>query len=154
MSLTFFALNTVFSSISTPFTNFLTAIGRVKITLYFMIFWTITTWILTPILIFTYGFNGFALASFLISITSIIVFIVARKFIEFSLIKPVLRQLFAAGIMFLVIQVSKGIIVSFPTLFINMAIAGTFYLGIVYLLAGKEIVKTVKFIIISVRSKS
>lgn len=153
LSLSFFALNTVFSSISTPFTNFLTAIGHIRITLMFMVFWTVTTWILTPLLIFTYGFNGFAIASFLISCTSIIVFVVARKFIKFSLIKPVVRQLFASVIMFLVIQFSKEIIVSFPTLFINMFIAGIVYLGVIFALGGAELVKTAKFIIVSVRSK-
>lgn len=151
--LTFFALNTVFSSISTPLTNFLTAIGKVKITFYFMIFWTASTWILTPILINKYGYNGFAIASFVISISSIFVFIVARRFIEFSLIKPVARQLFAAVCMFILIEITKGVILTFPVLILHMIAAGGIYISILFLLAGKELVKTFKFIMISVRSK-
>jgi PST family polysaccharide transporter len=154
LSLTFFALNTIFSSISTPLTNFLTAIGKVKITLYFMVFWTLTTWIITPFLIIKLGYNGFAFASFLISTSSIAVFIVVRRFVKYSLVKPVLRQLFAASIMFIVITLTKGIIVSFPTLFLNALFSGAIYLAILFLMGGGELVKTVRFIIISVRGKS
>ncbi|MDP2649427.1 MAG: oligosaccharide flippase family protein [bacterium] len=154
LSLSFFALNTIFSSISTPLTNFLTAIGRVKITLYFMVFWTIATWILTPLLITFYGFNGFAGASFLISISSISVFFVAKRFIDFSILRPVLRQFLAAILMFTVIQLTKGMINSFPTIMLNMILASVLYLGILIILAREELVKTVKFIIISVRSKN
>ncbi|KKQ96814.1 MAG: hypothetical protein A3G66_01360 [Candidatus Levybacteria bacterium RIFCSPLOWO2_12_FULL_39_17] len=154
LSLSFFALNTIFSSISTPLTNFLTAIGRVKITLYFMIFWTAATWILTPALILIYGFNGFALSSFLISITSIFVYFSARRFINFSFMRPVFRQFLAAVLMFIVIQSTKGIITSFSTLALNIALAMLVYFGILFILAGPELVKTTKFIIISVRNKS
>ena len=154
LSLSFFALNTVFSSISTPLTNFLNAIGKVKITLYFMVFWTVLTWVLTPILIFTFGFNGFAAASFIISISSILVYLIAKRYVAFSFTKPVIRQLAASFIMLVFILFTKQMITSFPTLFLNMLIAGAVYLGTLYLIAGSELVKTLKFIIISVRSKS
>src|SRR3989338_6728756 len=133
---------------------FLKAIGRVKITLYFMIFWTAATWILTPALILIYGFNGFALSSFLISITSIFVYFSARRFINFSFMRPVFRQFLAAVLMFIVIQSTKGIITSFSTLALNIALAMLVYFGILFILAGPELVKTTKFIIISVRNKS
>ncbi len=154
LSLSFFALNTVFSSISTPLTNFLTAIGKVKITLIFMVFWTVITWVLTPLFIMSLGYNGFAIASFLISITSIAVFIIARRYVYFSFMKPVARQFFAAVLMFLFIEITKNIISSFPTLFINIFGAGIFYFGIILFFGREELVKTMKFIIISVRSKS
>ena len=154
LSLSFFALNTVFSSISTPLTNFLNAIGKVKITLYFMIFWTAFTWILTPISIVTFGFNGFAVASFVISISSILVYLIAKRYVAFSFTKPVIRQLAASFVMLAFISLTKQMVNSFPTLFINMLMAGALYLGILYLVAGREFVKTVKFIMISVRSKS
>lgn len=152
--LTFFALNTIFSSISTPLTNFLNAIGKVKITLLFMIFWTVITWILTPLLITQMGYNGFAIASFIVSITSIGIFIIARRFVEFSFTKPVLRQLLAALLMFIVIQFTKIFITSVPALILNIFIASVVYLGFLFLIAGPELVKTLRFIIISIRSKS
>ena len=154
LSLAFFALNTIFSSISTPLTNFLNAIGKVKVTLIFMVFWTILTWILTPLLISIYGYNGFAISSFVISITSIGVFIAARRYVDFSFIRPVLRQLLAAVVMAVIIELTKGLIVSFPTLIVNMIVASLVYLGVLFMLGREELVKTVRFIIISVRSKS
>lgn len=153
LSLSFFALNTVFSSISTPLTNFLNAVGKVKITLYFMVFWTVITWILTPLFIYAFGFNGFAAASFIISISSILVYLIAKRYVNFSFTKPVVRQFFAAFIMLGFIFFTKRMVDSFPTLFLNMFMAGIIYLGTLYLIAGAELVKTVKFIIISVRSK-
>lgn len=154
LSLSFFALNTVFSSISTPLTNFLNAIGKVKITLYFMVFWTVLTWVITPIFILNAGFNGFAAASFVISISSILVYLIAKRYVSFSFTKPVIRQLAASLVMFAFISLTKQMVNSFPTLFINMLMAGALYLGILYLVAGRELVKTIKFIIISIRSKS
>ncbi|OGH16025.1 MAG: hypothetical protein A3C30_00795 [Candidatus Levybacteria bacterium RIFCSPHIGHO2_02_FULL_40_18] len=153
LSLSFFALNTIFSSISTPLTNFLNAIGKVKITLYFMVFWTALTWVLTPLSIFTFGFNGFAASSFIISVSSVLVYLIAKRYVSFSFTKPVFRQFAASFIMLTFIYLTRQMIDSFPTLFLNMFIAGIIYLGVLYLMAGSELVKTLRFIMISVRSK-
>src|SRR3990170_5319573 len=124
LSLSFFALNTIFSSISTPLTNFLNAIGKVTITLYFMVFWTALTWVLTPLSIFTFGFNGFAASSFIISVSSVLVYLIAKRYVSFSFTKPVFRQFAASFIMLTFIYLTRQMIDSFPTLFLNMFIAG------------------------------
>lgn len=154
IALAFYALNTIFSSISTPLTNFLTAIGKVRVTLYFMIFWTAATWILTPLFILKFGYNGVAAASFLVSVTSIIIFFIARKYIEFSFTKPVVRQLIAASLMFIVISLTKSFITNFLTLGLIAIFGGAVYLSILLLLAYDEFIKTFKFIIVSVRHKN
>lgn len=153
LSLFFFSLNTVFSSISTPLTNFLNAIGKIKITFYFMIIWTILTWVLTPIMINKLGFNGVALASFLVSTTSIFVFIIARRYVEFSFIKPVMRQFIVAIFMMVFIFLTKNIVHSLPLLFFEIIMAGLFYIGVLFFIAKIEIIKTIRFIIESIRSK-
>ena len=153
LALSFFALNTLFSSISTPITNLLNAIGKVNITLVFMVGWTILTWVLTPAFIFLYGFNGFAFASFVISTTSIIVLMVARRYVDFSFISPIAKQFAAAVFMGLVIFLTQQIITSFALLSLNAIFAGIVYLGMVYILNRNELVKTFGFIITSVRSK-
>lgn len=153
LSLSFFSLNTIFSSISTPLTNFLNAIGKIKITFYFMIVWTILTWILTPLMINKFGFNGVGISSFLISTTSFFVFIIARRYIEFSFVKPVIRQFLVAILMMIFIFLTKNIINSLPLLFFEIIIAGLFYLGVLFLIARAEIIKTIRFIIENVRSK-
>lgn len=71
-SLALFALQISFSSISTPLTNTLMAIGQINKNLWLMTFWTILTWTITPLCIWQFGFNGVAIASFAIGLTSII----------------------------------------------------------------------------------
>lgn len=153
VSLAFFALSTIFSSISTPLTNFLNAIGKVKTTLYFMLGWTGLTWILTPLFIRSFGYNGFAFASFLISISSVFVFVVTRRYVEFSFIRPVFRQLIASVGMFLFIQVTQFIATSLTMLFAEIALAGLFYLSLLYILAKDELTKTTKFILANIRAE-
>ena len=85
LSLVLFSINAAFSSISTPLTNALNAIGKIKTTLYLMIFWTGATWILSPFAILLFGFNGVALASAVISLSALIVVYVVKKHVDFNL---------------------------------------------------------------------
>lgn len=153
MALAFYSLSTIFSSISTPLTNFLNAIGKVKITLYFMIVWTVLTWVLTPLFIFLYGFNGVAAASFLISLTSVFVLIVARRYVEFSMLRPILPQLIAGLVMFGYIELSKGFVHSLPVLILEILVGGVIYIAILFIIAHNECIKTFKFVLASIRDK-
>ncbi len=84
MSVTFFSLNACLSSISTPLTNTLNAIGKIKTTLYLMVFWTSSTWILTPFFINIFGYNGVSIASFLIATSVFIVIYLVKKYVDFN----------------------------------------------------------------------
>lgn len=79
-----FAIASAIASLSTPLTNALNAVGKIKITLSLMVLWTTSTWILTLILVALYGFNGVAMA--LLSITSTVILVVhlAKKIAPFS----------------------------------------------------------------------
>lgn len=153
VSVVFFSLGTVLSSISTPLTNFLNAIGRVKITLYFMIFWTAAIWILTLFLIKIMGYNGVSAASFFVSLTSIGVFIVSKKYVEFSIIRPVYKQFIAAIIMYLFTFLTASFISSILVMVLFGFIALIVYLGALFLIAKEEVLKTTKFVFNSVRNK-
>lgn len=153
LSLTFFSLSTVMSSLSTPLTNILNAIGKVKITLYFMIFWTILTWVISPLFIILYGYNGVALASFIISLSSVLVFFIARSFVSFRIVKP-LYPSFVAGIgMFIFTLFTQNIILNIPLLFIGVFLSSLFYVSVLYLLAKNEIHKTITFVRVSVKKE-
>ncbi|MDO8659334.1 MAG: oligosaccharide flippase family protein, partial [Candidatus Parcubacteria bacterium] len=99
LSLSFFAINATLSSISTPLTNALNAIGKIKITLYLMIFWTILTWILTPLSILFFGFNGVAGVSAVIASSVVLVVYIARRYIAFNILKAVKYPFFASILM-------------------------------------------------------
>lgn len=154
LSLTFFALNTVFSSISTPLTNFLNSTGRVKITLYFMVFWTTLTWISTLILLKMYGYNGVAIASFLVSLTSIGVVFISRRYVKFSLITPIFKQVIAALVMGGIIYLTLNFVDSLISLFAAIFVAGVVYLLVLLVIARSELLKTTRFVLRTVRTKA
>lgn len=141
-SLTFFAINAVFSSISTPLTNILNAIGKVRITFYFMLFWTAATWILTLILIQVMGFLGVSVASAAIATSAIVVVFVVRKFIAFDIFKPISIPFIASAIMGLVLYfVSPLLIKDISTLLLGVLLGGVVYFGVLFAVA-KETIKS------------
>ena len=142
LSLMFFSINAALSSVSTPITNALNAIGKIKITLYLMIFWTIATWVLTPILIMMYGFNGVAFASALISLSVAIVVLIVKRYIEFSVKKALLYPLVGTTIMGIFIYFENVLFVSsLPTLFLAIVLGAVVYFFTAYVLAKEEIRK-------------
>lgn len=151
ISILFFSLGTVLSSIATPLTNFLNAIGKVKITLYFMIFWTAAIWILTIPLIHIYGFNGAAIASFLVSLTSVGVFGISKLYVEFSVIGSTYKQFIAAVIMFLFAHFTSGLVTSLPITITMSIVSLCVYVVVVYVIAKKEVNKVSKFVMQSIR---
>lgn len=146
ISLIFFSLNTVVGSLSTPITNFLYATGKAKITLYFMTAWTVLTWILTPVLIMRLGYNGVAVASFLVAFSTLSIYFVARKYVNFSFVEPITKPLFTSFIMFLFIFSTQRFITSLPMLFVISLLAGVIYLIIIFILARKDLLRIIAFI--------
>lgn len=139
LSLTFFSINAALSSISTPLTNALSAIGKIKTTLYLMIFWTIATWVLTPLAIFKFGFNGVAIASAIISFSVILVVYLMKKHIKFDLIRTVYSPFLASLVMGLAIYFLSPIIVRNAMSLIFMIFLGAvIYFFTILLFAKKQ----------------
>jgi O-antigen/teichoic acid export membrane protein len=107
-----FSIAAIFSSYSTPFINFFNSLGKVKISFYFMIFWTTLTWILTPILIKIFDIYGFPLTLLFLSLSFIFVIKMVKKIIDFSFIKPITPSFFSTLIMFLVVFIFLKIPIS------------------------------------------
>ncbi|MGH7246418.1 MAG: oligosaccharide flippase family protein, partial [Candidatus Levyibacteriota bacterium] len=146
LSLAFFAINAALSSISTPLTNALNAIGKIKVSLYLMIFWTITTWIITPLFIFWFGFNGFAAASAVIAGSVVIVVPLTRKFVQFSIVDlrvPVIATVVMGIFLFFFIKLFPTSIFS---ILLSIVAGGMLYLGVAYFLARDEVVKDIVLI--------
>ncbi len=91
-----FSLSVAWSAISTPLVNSLNAIGKINQTLKLMTMWTILTWVLTPILVWKFAFNGVAIAAFLISFTSIFSVLMIKKYVSVEIMKNVWPQLVAS----------------------------------------------------------
>lgn len=94
-SFVLFSLSVAWSAISTPLINSLNAIGKINQTLKLMVMWTVLTWVLTPILVWKFAFNGVAIAAFLISFTSVFSVFMTKKYIAVEIMKNIWPQLIA-----------------------------------------------------------
>jgi len=151
-SLAFFALNAALSSISTPLTNALNAIGKVKITLYLMIFWTITTWIFTPLAIVFFGFNGVAIVSAFVSFSVIGVVYLVKKYISFGLFQVLFVPTIATAVMgFVIYFLSKFLITNLLMIFVMMSIGIVIYFAMMFLLGRKQMIADTKAILINLK---
>lgn len=146
VSLTLFAINAGLAGISSPLTNVLQAIGKIKIALYLMVFWTIATWVFTPLAIHWFGFNGFAGVSAFISLTVVLVVLVTKKYVAFS-IKPVMVPAFASLILGVFLFGGTSVL---PKNFISIAImilGGILvYFGVCFALARNELIKDIALV--------
>jgi O-antigen/teichoic acid export membrane protein len=138
LSLVLFSLSIAWSAISTPLTNTLNAIGEINKTLKLMVMWTVLTWIVTPICIYFYGYNGVAIAALLISFSSVLSVWMVKKVIPINFMDQLWRQTLASIFMGAVgvfgLQVWSQ---SFKHFFIGVILTGTSYL-VAMLIFGKN----------------
>lgn len=95
LSFYLFGVASAIASLSTPLTNALNAVGRIKATLSLMVLWTVSTWGLTIVLVHFYGYNGVAAALLFITSTLILVVRMAKKIAPFSFWQSIRFPLFA-----------------------------------------------------------
>jgi len=136
LSLILFSLSIAWSAVSTPLTNTLNAIGKINWTLKLMVMWTVLTWILTPVGIYFFGFNGVAISALLISFTSVLSVYFVKKIVPIDFIDQVWRQLLASVVMSIVgvigmqfwsqgyLQFSVGVILTGLTYAVTLLIVG------------------------------
>lgn len=135
-----FAFSALWAVISTTLTNTLNSIGHIKTTLYLMILWTALTWVLTPILVLTYGFVGVSMAAFLISFTSFITIIVVKRILVIKVLDAILLPTLAAMFMGIVVFFfSQAFVKDKITLGIAIILGAAIYGLIIYLFARKKL---------------
>ena len=147
LSLLFFSISSAASSISTPLVNALNAIGKIRMTLYLMVFWTLATWIITPILIVSLGFNGVAIASALISLSFIIVIAITRRYFDFNVINATFYPLVGSVVMGIAIYFMGQILAkSVLGLLLVICFGAMIYFLTSFALGRKQIKKDLMFI--------
>jgi len=145
-ALSFFSLNAALSSISTPLTNALNAIGKIKITLYLMVFWTIATWVITPFAILAYGFNGVAIASGIISFSVIIVIYLVKRYLKFNVL-IIGYPLLATFIMGIFIYLLGPVVIkNLGTLLLMIVAGAVIYFLSIFMFAKKELISNLRVI--------
>lgn len=128
LTLSLFCFSVAWGAVSTPLTNVLNAIGKIRTTLKLMVMWTALTWIVTPILVYYFGYEGVAWSSALIAISSIIPILIVQKIIPFSFWDQVWRQLCGSLVMFVVAYLGLDLWgLSFSYLFAGIMLSGIVY---------------------------
>lgn len=139
--LVLYSFNSALAAISTPLTNTLNAIGKVKINTYLMIMWTLLTWALTPLLAIKYGYLGVAYATGIIALSSLVPIIVVQRLTHFSLVRSVLKPLLAVIVMILITLYLRSVLpVTFANLTVMIVVSGLVYLLVCLALVGQELV--------------
>lgn len=142
-----FAINAFWSAISTSFTNFLNAIGRIGITLKLMVMWTILEWLMSPLLTVFFNIYGVAIAQSVIAFTSIIPIIIVVRMIKIDVIAQVWKPLLAAIIMgVLTYFVATVVVTNFLTLLVVVGAGAIVYSGLIFLLARDRLILTFQFL--------
>ena len=98
LSFYLFTIPSAIASLSTPLTNALNAIGKIKTTLSLMVLWTVATWVLTVLFIYYFGFNGVAMALLAITVTLWLVVRLVQRIAPFSFWRSVRAPLLGAFI--------------------------------------------------------
>lgn len=129
-----FSLSALLSSYSSPFTNLFNSLGKAKITLFFMIFWTAGIWILTSILSNRIGYAGFPMAQLILSFSFIIVVQKAKTIVSFSFVSPIYKILIATiGMAITFFFLSVFIHSSFSALVVSIISGPIVYFAILFL---------------------
>jgi len=144
----FFAVNAIFSAVSTTFTNTLFAIGKPKIVLKFMIFWTSATWMLTVPLVIFFGFIGVAIASAIVAISSSAIIYFVKKEVQVTVAKNIFGPLVISIIMFFLVKsVSDNYVTGIFTMILTVLFGGSIYLIMSFAIFKKALIEDAKIIL-------
>lgn len=145
LSFYLFAFSAYWAVISTVFTNTLNAVGRIKDTLKLMIMWTTLTWILSPLFVSVFGFIGVALASFIISFTSIITIILVKRFLTIRVLDAVLLPTISSALMGLSVYIFSITFVHDKwSLLASILLGAVIYGGLIFLFGRQRILKNLR----------
>jgi teichuronic acid exporter len=140
ISVIFFCLNAVLSSLSGILVNVLDATGRVKTTLKLMVIWTILIWVLTPIFINLFGYDGVSVASFLVTTTIVYTIYLVKKVVAFKFFPNISASLISSLIMMSVVYIlSLMFAKDMLSIVFVILTGGAVYVSIFLVLSGKKL---------------
>lgn len=155
LPLALYCLNSALAAVSTPLTNALNAIGKVKINTYLMLMWTVLTWALTPYLAVRFGYVGVAYATAIIALSSVVPVIIVRRLTRFSLSRALGAPTLAVLVMLpLAYFLSTALPPSLPNLLVNVGASGLVYLMVCLIIGGRELLADGQTILHAFRQKN
>jgi len=152
--LTLLAINVIFAAVTTQLTNLLNAIGKIKITSFLMVMWTVLTWVFVPYLAKIFGVNGAAFGYSIVGLSSIVAIFIVKRYVNFSLIDSSLKPLFASMVMAITLLVLRKLLPwNLSTIGILMVVGIFTYAVSILSLVGLSLVEDVKKSIITISKK-
>ncbi len=143
--LIFICINFAFAAATTQLTNLLNAIGKIKITFYLMIMWTILTWLFIPYLSLKFGVTGAAIGYGLVGVSSVVAITIAKKHVNFSITESMIKPAIGTVIMGIVIFFAKMFMpVNLNSLIFLSAIGLAIYLTSMLTMMGLGLVEDAK----------
>jgi O-antigen/teichoic acid export membrane protein len=143
--LTLLAVNVLFAAVTTQLTNLLNAIGKIKITSVLMVMWTVLTWVFVPFLGARYGVNGASVGYAIVGASSIVAIIVAKRYVNFSLMDSTLKPLFASFIMGVALLAIRHFLpVNLYSIFIMVVVGAVTYAASIFAFVGLSLIEDVK----------
>lgn len=134
-------------TISTLLTNALTAIGKIKIVFKLMVMWTILTWLFVPIFSWKFGYLGVALATAIISFSSLVPLIIIKRYINLNLSGNIIPPLVACFIMIIVVMnVKRYLPVNYGGLFLQIMLGILTYGLSIMLINKNKLLKEIKIL--------
>lgn len=122
--LIFVSINFLFAATTTQLTNLLNAIGKIKITFYLMVMWTVLSWVFIPFLAIKFGVIGASIGYALVGASSIVAIILARKYVNFSITDSMVKPLIGAVVMGTVLLIVKRFLPESTTSMITLTLIG------------------------------
>lgn len=122
-----------------PFINVFNALGKVKISFSFMLFWTVLMWLLTPFLTFKLKLYGFPITHLLISLTFPLVIINIKKIVPIkltkSIIPPIVSGIIGFSVNFLFIDkllIAQNLILTIAINFLTTSLIYYFFINFIF----------------------
>ena len=138
-----FVIAAFFSSYSNPFTNLFNALGKIKWTFYFMIYWTVASWILIPIVTLQVGIYGFPIAQIALSLTFVPIMILARSLVPFQPLGIIVKPLVASVVMGIIVYALAQLETTWLNVIVTVFSGGLSYIFILYVVFQMNIMKDI-----------
>jgi O-antigen/teichoic acid export membrane protein len=141
----FISINFVFAAATTQLTNLLNAIGKIKITFYLMIMWTILTWAFVPVLAVKFSVVGASIGYSLVGASSVVAIFIAKKYVNFSLMDSMIKPAIGSVVMGMILLIMRRFLsVSLFSIEI-LAVAGTVvYIASMLSMVGLSLIEDAK----------
>lgn len=141
----FVSVNFAFAAATTQLTNLLNAIGKIKITFYLMIMWTVLSWISIPLLATKYGVTGASVGYALVGASSIVAIIIAKKYVNFSITGSIVTPLVGSLVMGFFLVIAKKLLpVTINSMILLTAFGVAIYTASMLSMTGISLVADIK----------